>query len=132
MVDFKNNIISGINIFCLGIMFKFFLVYLNVVDYNYLVGLGEVSELAAQISTENNINTIATYKMGRSENMDVYLNRDIVKLHESQELDDPLMIAKPYVLITKEKEFMKIEKYAVAYENTVMKRSGRYIVLIME
>lgn len=129
---FRKNILKGIISMASGILIIIFIASFKIPQYNYLVGWRDVSEIAAQMAAHNNIETVATMKVGRSENMDVYLERDIVKLENIDDAMDDNLIKRPYVMIIKTRDYLKYRDEGYLTNVSDSKKSGKFEVFVVK
>ncbi len=129
---FKKELLRGITSICVGLLLVIFITSFKIPEYNYLIGWREVCGEASQMAVINNVDNIATLHIARSENMDVYLPNDIIKLGSITEAQNPDIIRYPYVLIIKTKDYNKYKDEGYSANIASRKTTGRYEVLLID
>lgn len=76
----KNYVTRSINILTLGFLLSVFVTGWSFPQLNNQLGLGNMCTKAIELAEEYEINDYWVYNIKRSENMDVYLGKDIIKV----------------------------------------------------
>ena len=76
----KNYVTCSINILALGFLLSVFVTGWSFPQLNNQLGLGNMCTKAIELAEEYEINDYWVYNIKRSENMDVYLGKDIIKV----------------------------------------------------
>ena len=77
---FKGEIRNSIIYVVMSMLIAIFLNSFNIPSFNNQLGFREISKNGIELSKKTNINKFATLDMGRTENMSVYLNTEIIKI----------------------------------------------------
>ena len=84
----KRDSVRSINSLALGFLLSVFLIGWSMPKLNNQLGWGNMCEKAKELSEEYKINDYWVYKISRSENMDVYLGKDIIKAEKEDLLNE--------------------------------------------
>ena len=84
----KRDSVRSINSLALGFLLSVFLIGWSMPKLNNQLGWGNMCEKAKELSEENKITDYWVYKISRSENMDVYLGKDIIKAEKEDLLNE--------------------------------------------
>ncbi|MDD4778558.1 MAG: glycosyltransferase family 39 protein [Fermentimonas sp.] len=84
----KRDLIPSINTLALGFLLSVFLIGWSMPKLNNQLGWGNMCEKAKELSEEYKINDYWVYNISRSENMDVYLEKDIIKVEKEDLLNE--------------------------------------------
>lgn len=84
----KRDVIRSINSLALGFLLTVFIIGWSMPKLNNQLGWGNMCKKAKELSEEYKITDYWVYKIGRSENMDVYLGKDIIKVDKEDILNE--------------------------------------------
>lgn len=99
----KNKLTESIKILAMTVLSAVFAIGLLMPDLNEDMGYGAVCSKAKEISNETGIEKIYTWRIKRSENMDVYLGKDVIIL-DGDSVPDCMQLGKSILLTRKTDE----------------------------
>ncbi len=93
----RRNLVKSVSVFALSFLLAVFVGGWGVKDINEYIGYGELCEKAAELSSASGVETYCTWRVKRSENMDVYLHRPVCKFDKDG--TEPEDFPRPCVLM---------------------------------
>lgn len=84
----KKKSYRSINTLAVGILLAVFLIGWSMPRLNSQLGWGELCKKAIELAEKNNISDYLVYNIKHSENMDVYLGKDIIKVEKDDIIND--------------------------------------------
>lgn len=124
----RKSLCGGVQSIGFAMMATLFFAGLAIPDFNYLVGLREVSERAKALDKEYNADKIYTMNISRAENIDVIMERPVTSTKNIDELKDKLEADKTAIVICPSKrEIPDGIRYDVTLLETVHNKSIYYI-----
>ena len=113
----------------MSMLIAIFLNSFNIPSFNNQLGFREISKNGIELSKKTNINKFATLDMGRTENMSVYLNTEIIKIKKLDSLRQS--VTPPYILFTKKRVREKYSEVQTWLNDKDGIRNGKYEVYII-
>jgi 4-amino-4-deoxy-L-arabinose transferase-like glycosyltransferase len=97
----RGDVLAAVKHMGVDVLIVVFVAGLAIPKVNPIIGYGKLCERALEISEKEGITEVETWKLERSENMDVYLHRDVTVLPEEEV---PTPTDKPRLLLTRKKD----------------------------
>lgn len=129
LIYFKNLLVKSIYSISFGIILTIFIVGLSFPQLNPNIGWGKLCEKAVTLSNEKQISDYWVYNISRSENMDVYLGKDIIKVDKEQILSNH---QENKILIAQTKHIKKDEELRLLIENNEQYKIGKYTITVLK
>jgi 4-amino-4-deoxy-L-arabinose transferase-like glycosyltransferase len=80
----RKETLRAINFMAIGLLISIFCGGFGITNINKYLGYGDLCKEALSMSKEYHLNNYYTWKLRRAENMDVYLNKQIIRLDDNE------------------------------------------------
>lgn len=128
----KGNIIRAITLGSVGIIVFIFLNSFQISGFNSYLGFKNITEAAQELGRTHKTMRYASFGIGRSENMEVYLHVSVTPFAEWSTLAEKGQIRRPYILFTTTKMVNKNDSLRLWLENRERRVAGKYEVYTIE
>lgn len=129
---FKKQINSTVVICASSLLLFIFITSFQIPAYNSLLGYETLADQGKELAKLNKTSRYAFFKVGRAENMDVYLNNQLVEVDSLSQLSDPLFLPKPYILFVREKDIRRNEELNKFLDNREHLSTGEHSAYIIK
>lgn len=123
----KRDTYRSINTLALGFLLAVFVTGWSLPQLNSHLGWNNMCTKAKELSEERGIADYWVYHISRSENMDVYLGKDIIKVDREDILNEP---SEDKLLMLKIKDIKNDPEIGTALQNREQYQIGRYAVVV--
>lgn len=123
----KRDTYRSINTLALGFLLAVFVTGWSLPQLNSHLGWNNMCTKAKELSEERRIADYWVYHISRSENMDVYLGKDIIKVDREDILNEP---SEDKLLMLKIKDIKNDPEIGAALQNREQYQIGRYAVVV--
>lgn len=128
----KGDIIRAITLGSAGIIVFIFLSAFQIPGFNSYLGFGNITKEAQELGRMHKTMRYASLGIGRSENMEVYLNVSVTPFSEWTILTKKEQITRPYILFTTTKIISKNDSLRLWLQNKERRVAGKYEVYTIE
>lgn len=109
-----------------GILLAVFLASFALPRYNHLIGMGELSEKAREISRQKGAENYYYCRISRADNLDVYLGKELTELRIKDLYHSPQKIKKPAILFVSQRIINRSDSMQRYLQGRPMVRLGKF------
>lgn len=122
----KHSMNLAIRTMASGVLLGVFLVSFALPRYNHLIGLGQLSQKAKEISIQKGAENYYYCRISRADNLDVYLGKPLTELRIKDLYHSQEKIQKPAILFVSARIINRSDSVKRYLQGRKMHRSGKY------